>query len=50
MPSFFWDRRDDPISPTRGWSSLVQVAVRLSVPAFRTDTEFLKVFLQQTGY
>jgi outer membrane protein assembly complex protein YaeT len=50
VPSFFWDRRDDPISPTRGWSSLAQVQYAFPVPAFRTDTEFLKVFLQQTGY
>jgi outer membrane protein assembly complex protein YaeT len=50
VPSFFWDRRDDPISPTRGWSSLAQLQYAFPLPAFRTDTEFLKVFLQQTGY
>jgi outer membrane protein insertion porin family len=50
VPSFFWDRRDDPLSPTRGWSSLVQLQYAFPVPAFRTDTEFLKLFLQQTGY
>jgi outer membrane protein insertion porin family len=50
VPSFFWDRRDDPISPTRGWSSLAQVQYAFPSLAFRTDTEFLKVFLQQTGY
>jgi outer membrane protein insertion porin family len=50
VPSFFWDRRDDPISPTRGWSSLAQLQYAFPVPAFSTDTEFLKVFLQQTGY
>jgi outer membrane protein insertion porin family len=50
VPGFFWDRRDDPISPTRGWSSLAQLQYAFPVPAFRTDTEFLKVFLQQTQY
>jgi outer membrane protein insertion porin family len=50
VPSFFLDRRDDPISPTRGGSSLAQFQYAFPVPAFRTDTEFLKVFLQQTQY
>ncbi|MFL6258873.1 MAG: POTRA domain-containing protein [Thermoanaerobaculia bacterium] len=50
IPSFFLDRRDDPISPTRGGSSLAQFQYAFPVPAFRTDTEFLKVFLQQTQY
>ena len=50
VPTFFWDRRDDPLSPTRGWSSLAQVQYAFPVPAFRTDTEFLKLFVQQTGY
>ncbi|HSK79886.1 MAG TPA: outer membrane protein assembly factor BamA [Thermoanaerobaculia bacterium] len=48
VPSFFWDRRDDPITPTEGWSSLVQL--QYAFPAFNTDTEFLKLFLQQTQY
>jgi outer membrane protein insertion porin family len=50
VPAFFWDRRDDPILTTRGWSSLVQVEYAFPVPAFRTDTEFLKIFMQQTQY
>jgi outer membrane protein assembly factor BamA len=48
VPSFFWDRRDDPIATTRGWSSLVQL--QYAFPAFRTDTEFVKLFVQQTGF
>lgn len=48
VPSFFWDRRDDPISPTRGWSSLAQL--QYAFPAFDTETQFLKLFLQQTQY
>ena len=50
VPSFFWDRRDDPILTTRGWSSLVQLQYAFPVPAFRTDTEFLRAFLQQTQF
>jgi outer membrane protein insertion porin family len=48
VPSLFWDRRNDPINPIRGWSSLVQF--QYAFPAFQTDTEFLKVFVQQTHY
>ena len=48
VPSFFWDRRDDPIATTRGWSSLVQL--QYAFPAFETDTEFVKLFVQQTQY
>jgi outer membrane protein insertion porin family len=50
IPSFFWDRRDDPILTTRGWSSLVQLEYAFPVPAFRTDTEFLRAFVQQTQF
>jgi outer membrane protein insertion porin family len=48
VPSFFWDRRDDPIATTRGWSTLVQL--QYAFPAFRTDTEFVKLFIQQTRF
>lgn len=48
VPSFFWDRRDDPINPTRGWSSLVQL--QYAFPSDLTDTELLKAFIQQTQY
>ncbi len=48
VPVFFWDRRDDPISATRGWSTLLQL--QYAFPAFETDTEFLKLFVQQTQY
>jgi outer membrane protein assembly complex protein YaeT len=50
VPSFFWDRRDDPILTTRGWSTLAQLEYAFPVPAFRTDTEFLRTFLQQTQF
>lgn len=48
VPSFFWDRRNDPITPTRGWSSLLQL--QYAFPSSLTDTELLKVFAQQTQY
>jgi outer membrane protein assembly complex protein YaeT len=48
VPTFFWDRRDDPISTSRGWSTLVQL--QYAFPAFETDTEFLKLSVQQTQF
>ena len=48
LSSFFWDRRNDPLSTTRGWSTLAQL--QYAFPAFETDTEFLRLFVQQTQY
>lgn len=48
IPTFFWDRRDDPVLATRGWSSLAQL--QHTFPAFGTDGNFLKLFVQQTQY
>lgn len=48
VPSFLWDRRNDPVLATRGWSSLAQL--QYSIPAFGTDGDFLKLFFQQTQY
>ncbi|HEX2223146.1 MAG TPA: POTRA domain-containing protein, partial [Thermoanaerobaculia bacterium] len=48
VPSFFWDRRNDPIAPVRGWSSLLQF--QYAFPALDTEAEFLKIFGQQTQY
>ncbi len=48
IPSFLWDRRNDPILATRGWSSLAQL--QYAFPALGTDGDFLKLFLQQTQY
>jgi outer membrane protein insertion porin family len=50
IPNFFWDRRDDPILSTRGWSTLLQLQYAFPIPAIHTDTEFLKLFVQQTQY
>ncbi|HYN19727.1 MAG TPA: outer membrane protein assembly factor BamA [Thermoanaerobaculia bacterium] len=48
IPTFIWDRRDDPILATRGWSTLAQL--QHTFPAFGTDGDFLKLFVQQTQY
>lgn len=48
IPAVLLDHRDDPLVPSRGWSSLVQV--QYSFPGFGTNADFLKVFLQQTQY
>jgi outer membrane protein insertion porin family len=48
VPTFLWDRRDDPVLSTRGWSSLVQL--QYAFPIFSAKGDFLKLFLQQTQY
>lgn len=48
VPNVLWDRRDDPVLATRGWSALGQL--QYAFPAFGTDGDFLKVFVQQTQY
>lgn len=48
IPSFLWDRRNDPVLATRGWSSYAQL--QWAFPALGTDGDFLKLFLQQTQY
>ncbi len=45
---FYADRRDDPLDPATGWTSAVQL--EYAVPFFDADTEFLKLFWQQTHY
>ncbi len=48
IPSFLWDLRDDPLLATEGWSSLVQL--QYAFPVLSADSNFLKLFLQQTQY
>lgn len=48
IPNLFIDRRDDPLSPTRGWSSTVQL--QYAFPFLGAKPEFLKLFLQQSDY
>jgi outer membrane protein insertion porin family len=48
IPAVLLDHRDDPLVPTRGWSSLAQV--QYSFPAIGGRADFVKLFLQQTRY
>lgn len=48
IPSLLLDRRDDPFDPTDGWSS--SVTLQHALPILSTDADFLKLFVQQTGY
>lgn len=48
IPSVFLDRRDDPVDPRRGWTSLVQL--QYSFPLLSADADFLKLSLQQTEH
>jgi outer membrane protein assembly complex protein YaeT len=47
-PSFSWDRRDDPLVPTRGWKLGLQSEWASSL--FSAEAEFLKLFAQYTSY
>jgi len=46
-PTLFWDRRDDPIDPKRGWSLLLQL--ERAVPFGSADADFEKLFAQWTA-
>jgi outer membrane protein insertion porin family len=48
IPAVLIDHRDDPLVPTRGWSSLAQV--QYSFPGIGGKANFVKLFLQQTRY
>lgn len=45
-PSILIDRRDDPINPTRGWSTAF--LIEWAEPLLAADEAFLKLFLQGT--
>ncbi|MEO8275465.1 MAG: BamA/TamA family outer membrane protein [Thermoanaerobaculia bacterium] len=47
-PTASYDRRDDPIDPTRGWNSTLQL--EYAFPLLSADAHFLKLFSQATGY
>lgn len=47
-PDFLYDRRDDQVDPTKGYSS--NLRLEWATPMFQADADFLKLFLQQTGY
>lgn len=46
-PSFFIDRRDDPVEPTSGWSS--NVTLEAATPRLGGEAAFFKLFAQETG-
>ncbi len=48
IPSLLLDYRDDPFDPRRGWSTALEL--QYAFPAFSTGANFLKLFVQQTGY
>jgi outer membrane protein insertion porin family len=46
VPNLQVDRRDDPLDPSRGWHSVVQLQV--SFPFLNAEADFVKLFAQQT--
>lgn len=48
IPNFQLDRRDDPINPSRGWNSVAQL--QYAFPLLSAEADFVKLFLQGTGY
>jgi outer membrane protein insertion porin family len=48
IPGFQWDRRDDPVEPTRGWSSSVQL--QYAFPLFEAEARYLKLFAQHSQF
>lgn len=47
-PNLFIDRRDDPLNPTAGWSTNLQL--EYAFPFLSAEADFLKLFWQQTTY
>ena len=47
-PTFFWDKRDDPIDPHRGFFTSASVAYAFR--AFAADANFMKEFAQGSYY
>ncbi len=47
-PTVAYDRRDDPLDPTRGWNGSLQL--EYAFPALAADAHFLKLFGQATAY
>jgi outer membrane protein insertion porin family len=47
-PSFFWDRRDDPVDATTGWSAAI--SLERAFPVADADADFEKLFAQWTQY
>ncbi len=47
-PTANYDRRNDPLDPTRGWNGSFQL--EYAFPALAADADFLKMFGQATAY
>ena len=47
-PTAMWDRRDDPIDPTRGWSATLQL--ERAFPIADAEADYWKLFSQLAGY
>ncbi len=47
-PNLLIDHRDDPLNPTRGWTTNLQL--EYAFPLLSADANFLKLFAQQTAY
>jgi len=47
-PAFFWDRRDDPLNPRRGF--FASSSLEYAFPLYRAETNFLKAFAQGAWY
>jgi outer membrane protein insertion porin family len=47
-PTVSYDRRNDPLDPTRGWNSSLQL--EYAFPVLSADANFLKLFSQATAY
>ncbi|MEM8963239.1 MAG: BamA/TamA family outer membrane protein [Acidobacteriota bacterium] len=47
-PLLFIDQRDDPVDPTRGWTTTLQL--EWAFPLFDAETELTELFWQQSAY
>lgn len=48
IPGFEWERRDDPVEPTRGWATGIQL--QHAFPLFEAEASYLKLFAQHSHY
>lgn len=48
IPNLLYDRRDDPLNPSHGFSSLLQL--QYAFPAINAEADYLKGFVQHSHY
>jgi len=48
IPTLILDHRNDPLYPTRGWNSLLQV--QYAFPLLAAEADYLKLFVQHSQY